>query len=59
MNEVDNYLKVKEKKYNLPTNTLKVIPWLETTKAIINTFEILSKYRHRIEAAGFGGKLLL
>lgn len=56
MSEVDKYLGVKEKEYKIPANTFKVIPWLETTEAIVRAFEILSKYRHRIEAAAFGGK---
>eukprot|EP00826_Nyctotherus_ovalis_P049719 TRINITY_DN6027_c0_g3_i5.p1 TRINITY_DN6027_c0_g3~~TRINITY_DN6027_c0_g3_i5.p1 ORF type:complete len:190 (+),score=68.16 TRINITY_DN6027_c0_g3_i5:472-1041(+) len=54
MSEVDKYLAMKEKEYRIPTNTFKVIPWLETTEAIVRAFEILSKYRHRIEAAAFG-----
>ena len=55
MTEVDKYLAVKEKEYNIHKNTYKVIPWLESPLAIVNAYEIMSKFRHRIEAAAFGG----
>ena len=56
MAEVDSFLRQKETQYKLPEATYKVIPWLETAKAIVNANDILKKYRHRIEAAAFGGK---
>ena len=55
MVEVDKFLSTKEKQYAVKEYTYKVIPWLESTKAIVNMNEILKKYRHRIEAAAFGG----
>ena len=57
MNEVDEYLVVKEKEYRITVNTYKVIPWIETTKGIANCYEICKRFRHRIEAAAFGGKV--
>jgi len=54
MAEVDAYLTKKEAEFNRPKYSFKVIPWLETTKAIANAYNILTKYRHRIEAAAFG-----
>ncbi len=57
MAEVDKFLCEKEKQYHVEINTYKVIPWLETTKAIVNAHDILTKYRHRIEVAAFGGTI--
>ena len=56
MVEIDKYLTEKEKQFKIEPYTYKVIPWLETSKAITNANEIMKKYRHRIEAAAFGGR---
>ena len=55
MTEVDKQLVKIEEQFSIAKNTYKVIPWLETTKALVNANDIMKKFRHRIEAAAFGG----
>jgi len=55
MAEVDAYLTKKEVEFKRPKYSFKVIPGIETTKGIVNAYNILTKFRPRIEAATFGG----
>ncbi len=57
MGEVDRFLTEKEKQLRVVPNSLKVIPWFETPRSIVNAVAILGKYRHRIDVAAFGGML--
>ena len=54
MKEIDAYLKQKEKQYELPENTFKVIPQIESTLSLVNCKEILHAGQNRCIAAAFG-----
>ena len=52
--EIDSYLTQKEKEYNLPQYSFKVIPQIESTLSLVNCKEILHAGRERYIAAAFG-----
>ena len=52
--EIDSYLSQKEKELQLPKNTFKVIPQIESTMSLANCRELLQAGQDRYIAAAFG-----
>lgn len=52
--EVCTFLASKEKIFNLPENSLKVVPQIESTRGLLDVKEILAAGKGRFTAAAFG-----